>query len=91
MSVFDVEEVEDKTVIHRLVKVFQPYIQPCVAELVGSTLFIFTGCMAVIENPQDTGSLQPALAHGLALSIVIALFGEIRYSRPCNDLTFFSG
>ncbi|XP_053467625.1 aquaporin-8-like [Ictalurus furcatus] len=77
VSVFDIEPEEDETVIHRLVSVFQPYIQPCIAELVGSTLFIFTGCMSVIENPQDTGSLQPALAHGLALSIVIALFGEI--------------
>ncbi|XP_026997466.2 aquaporin-8-like [Tachysurus fulvidraco] len=77
VSVFDVEPVVEETAIHRIVNVFQPYIQPCVAELVGSTLFIFTGCMSVIENPQDTGSLQPALAHGLALSIVIALFGEI--------------
>lgn len=89
VSVFDIEPEEDETVIHRLVSVFQPYIQPCIAELVGSTLFIFTGCMSVIENPQDTGSLQPALAHGLALSIVIALFGEIRYSHGCTELMFF--
>ncbi|XP_060758583.1 aquaporin-8-like [Neoarius graeffei] len=77
VSMFDIEPEEEKTIIHRLVYVFQPYIQPCIAELVGSMLFIFTGCMSVIENPQDTGSLQPALAHGLALSIVIALFGQI--------------
>lgn len=81
VSVFDIEPVVEETAFHRIVNVFQPYIQPCVAELVGSTLFIFTGCMSVIENPQGTGSLQPALAHGLALSIVIALFGEIRYSH----------
>lgn len=88
-SVFNIEPEEEETIIHRLVNVFQPYIQPCMAELVGSVLFIFTGCMSVIENPQDTGSLQPALAHGLALSIVIALFGQIRYSFGCNDLIFF--
>ncbi|KAI5097407.1 aquaporin-8-like [Silurus meridionalis] len=77
VSAFDIEPEEAETIIHRMVSVFQPYIQPCIAELVGSALFIFTGCMSVIENPQDTGSLQPALAHGLALSIVIALFGQI--------------
>ncbi|KAL7850611.1 hypothetical protein SRHO_G00199600 [Serrasalmus rhombeus] len=72
------ESVEDEeTKVHRAVSVFQFYVQPWLAELVGSTLFIFTGCMSVIENPLDTGSLQPALAHGLALGIVIALFGEI--------------
>uniref|UniRef100_A0A4W4EFU4 Aquaporin-8 n=1 Tax=Electrophorus electricus TaxID=8005 RepID=A0A4W4EFU4_ELEEL len=63
--------------VHRAVSVFQLYVQPWLAELVGSALFIFTGCMSVIENGQDTGSLQPALAHGLALGIVIALLGEI--------------
>lgn len=83
-SVFDIEPEGGETIIRRLVNVFQRYIQPCMAELVGSALFIFTGCMSVIENPQDTGSLQPALAHGLALSIVIALFGEIRYSHACR-------
>uniref|UniRef100_A0A4W4EGV5 Aquaporin 8a, tandem duplicate 1 n=1 Tax=Electrophorus electricus TaxID=8005 RepID=A0A4W4EGV5_ELEEL len=69
--------VQPFTQVHRAVSVFQLYVQPWLAELVGSALFIFTGCMSVIENGQDTGSLQPALAHGLALGIVIALLGEI--------------
>ncbi|KAI4896795.1 hypothetical protein NFI96_026703 [Prochilodus magdalenae] len=68
---------EQETRVTRAVGMFQRYVQPWLAELVGSTLFIFAGCMSVIENPMDTGSLQPALAHGLALGIVIALFGEI--------------
>jgi hypothetical protein len=57
---------------------FQRYIQPCLAELLGSSLFIFVGCLSVIENTEGTGRLQPALAHGLALGIVIAVLGEIR-------------
>uniref|UniRef100_A0A674DQB1 Aquaporin 8a, tandem duplicate 1 n=1 Tax=Salmo trutta TaxID=8032 RepID=A0A674DQB1_SALTR len=56
---------------------FECYIQPCLAELLGSSLFIFVGCLSVIENTEGTGRLQPALAHGLALGIVIAVLGEI--------------
>ncbi|XP_036398183.1 aquaporin-8a.1 [Megalops cyprinoides] len=57
--------------------IFERYLQPCVAELLGSALFIFVGCTSVIENAEGTGRLQPALAHGLALAVVIAVFGEI--------------
>lgn len=57
---------------------FERYVQPCLAELIGSTLFIFVGCISVIGNVGITGSIQPALAHGLALAIVVAVFGEIR-------------
>ncbi|XP_039630512.1 aquaporin-8-like [Polypterus senegalus] len=57
--------------------VFERYVQPCAAELLGSALFIFIGCVSVIENVESTGRLQPALAHGLALAIVIAVLGEI--------------
>ncbi|XP_049321026.1 aquaporin-8a.1 [Astyanax mexicanus] len=56
---------------------FERYIQPCLAELLGSTLFIFVGCISVISNVGLTGSIQPALAHGLALAIAVAVFGEI--------------
>ncbi|XP_060795683.1 aquaporin-8a.1 [Neoarius graeffei] len=56
---------------------FERYVQPCLAELIGSTLFIFVGCTSVIGNVGITGSVQPALAHGLALAIVIGVFGEI--------------
>ncbi|XP_028845720.1 aquaporin-8a.1 [Denticeps clupeoides] len=56
---------------------YERYVQPFLAELVGSALFIFVGCAAVISDPGTTGSLQPALAHGLALSAAVAAFGEI--------------
>ncbi|CAB1313101.1 unnamed protein product [Coregonus sp. 'balchen'] len=61
----------------KIVTTFERYIQPCLAEMVGCTLFIFVGCGSVIENAGVPGSIQPALAHGLALAIVIAVLGEI--------------
>ncbi len=58
---------------------YEHYIQPCLAEVLGSTLFMFVGCVSVMGNVGISGSIQPALAHGLALAIAIAIFGEIRY------------
>lgn len=66
---------------------FESYLQPCLAELLGSALFIFVGCCSVVQNSATTGLLQPALAHGLALVVVIAVLGEIRY-RLSIILTF---
>nr|XP_040132975.1 aquaporin-8 isoform X1 [Ictidomys tridecemlineatus] len=56
---------------------FERFVQPCLVELLGSALFIFIGCLSVIENGPDTGRLQPALAHGLALGLIIAILGNI--------------
>ncbi|NWV01941.1 AQP8 protein, partial [Upupa epops] len=56
---------------------FERHAQPCLAELLGTALFIFIGCLSVLEQAQGSGRLQPALAHGLALAIVIAALGEI--------------
>ncbi|XP_054849386.1 aquaporin-8 [Eublepharis macularius] len=56
---------------------YEQYIQPCMAELVGSAFFIFMGCISVIENVDGTGRLQPALVHGLALGLTIAVLGNI--------------
>uniref|UniRef100_A0A8C5KU18 Aquaporin-8 n=1 Tax=Jaculus jaculus TaxID=51337 RepID=A0A8C5KU18_JACJA len=56
---------------------YERFVQPCLVELLGSALFIFIGCLSVIENSPDTGRLQPALAHGLALGLIIATLGNI--------------
>ncbi|KAJ6653912.1 hypothetical protein lerEdw1_007670, partial [Lerista edwardsae] len=56
---------------------YELYLQPCLAELVGSAFFIFIGCASVIENVDGTGRLQPALAHGLALGLTIAVLGSL--------------
>uniref|UniRef100_A0A8C9A7V3 Aquaporin-8 n=1 Tax=Prolemur simus TaxID=1328070 RepID=A0A8C9A7V3_PROSS len=56
---------------------YQRLVQPCLAELLGSAFFVFIGCMSVIENVTNMGLLQPALAHGLALGILIAILENI--------------
>ncbi|NXW07613.1 AQP8 protein, partial [Fregetta grallaria] len=56
---------------------YERHVQPCVAELLGSALFIFIGCLSVVEDAEGTGRLQPALAHGLALGLAIAVLGDI--------------
>lgn len=57
---------------------FERVLQPCVAELVGTALFVFIGCVSVIENEESTGRLQPALVHGLAVAVLVSCMAEIR-------------
>ncbi|HEY4035795.1 MAG TPA: MIP/aquaporin family protein [Ktedonobacteraceae bacterium] len=59
-------------------KATEQYITSVVAELVGSFAFIFIGAGSIITNTLTHGSiglLGIALAHGLALSIMITIFG----------------
>ncbi|MBN3298277.1 aquaporin-8-like [Amia ocellicauda] len=56
---------------------YETYVLPCLAEFLGTGLFIFTGCASVIENSVGTGRLQPALAHGIALGISVAIFTRV--------------
>ncbi|NXO62993.1 AQP8 protein, partial [Phainopepla nitens] len=56
---------------------YERHVQPCVAELLGTALFTFLGCLAVLEDSGGTGRLQPALAHGLALGVTVAVLGSI--------------
>ncbi|KAJ7984715.1 hypothetical protein DPEC_G00357630 [Dallia pectoralis] len=72
-----VEQGSRPVTSRKIVTAFERYIQPCLAELVGCTLFVFVGCGSVIENTLVPGNIQPALAHGLALAIVIAVLGPI--------------
>ncbi|XP_053552843.1 aquaporin-8-like [Bombina bombina] len=57
--------------------VLEKYVQPCVAELLGSTLFISMGCLSVLVNPYGSGPMLPALAHGLTLASLIAVLGNV--------------
>lgn len=57
---------------------FEKIYQPCLAELVGTTFFVFIGCVSVIENEGSTGRLQPALVHGLAIAVIVACLAKIR-------------
>lgn len=57
---------------------YERVVQPCIAELIGTTFFVFIGCVSVIENVETAGRLQPALVHGLAVAILITCMAEIR-------------
>lgn len=57
---------------------FERVFQPCLAELLGTMFFVFIGCVSVIENEGNTGRLQPALVHGLAVAALVACMAEIR-------------
>lgn len=57
---------------------YERYVQPCVAELLGTAFFVFISCLSDINNTVGTGMLQPALANGLGLGISIAVLGAIR-------------
>ena len=53
---------------------FLTFVRPCLAEFVGTTLFVFIGCMVV-----QTGDIVSiGLAHGLMIALLIMAFGNIR-------------
>ncbi|XP_056285735.1 aquaporin-8-like isoform X2 [Pseudoliparis swirei] len=43
--------------------------------------FVFIGCVSVIENVPAAGRLQPALAHGLAVAVMVAVMDNISGSH----------
>lgn len=61
---------------------YERLVQPCLVELLGSALFIFIGCLSVIENGPDTGAAAAGAGLlGLALGLVIATLGNIRWEQ----------
>lgn len=57
---------------------YETLFQPCLAEVVGTMFFVFVGCVSVIENVPAAGRLQPALVHGLAVAVMVAVMDNIR-------------
>ncbi|XP_056326136.1 aquaporin-8a.2 [Danio aesculapii] len=80
----ELEEL-DKTLLNKVKpkpqSKYEKIFQPCVAELVGTTFFVFIGCVSVIENVEAAGRLQPALVHGLAVAVLVACMAEISGSH----------
>ncbi|KAL6476999.1 hypothetical protein MHYP_G00154980 [Metynnis hypsauchen] len=73
---------------------YERIVQPCIAELVGTTFFVFIGCVSVIENVETAGRLQPALVHGLAAAVLIACMAEIsgsHFNPPFTMAIYFCG
>ncbi|XP_036936739.1 aquaporin-8-like [Acanthopagrus latus] len=60
---------------------YETLIQPCMAEIVGTMFFVFIGCVSVIENVPAAGRLQPALVHGLAVAVMVAVMDNISGSH----------
>jgi len=57
-------------------KLLQQYVIPALAEFVGTFLFVFIGAGSIITNTYlhgTVGLIGIALAHGLALSIVVSI------------------
>ncbi|CAL9698827.1 unnamed protein product [Knipowitschia caucasica] len=60
---------------------YERVFQPCLAELIGTMFFVFVGCVSVIENAPEAGRLQPALVHGLAVAVLVAVMDNISGSH----------
>lgn len=59
-------------------KITEQYVAPVFAEFVGTFIFVFIGAGSIITNTflhGTIGLIGIALAHGLALSIVVSIFG----------------
>lgn len=56
-------------------------LRPCVAEFLGTFYLCFAGIAAILSNTPDVGGMSGllgiALAHGLALSIAVNVFGGV--------------
>ncbi|XP_071755547.1 aquaporin-8a.1 [Centroberyx gerrardi] len=75
----------------KICTIYEQYVQPCLAELFGTTLFVFVGCASVIGNVGVQGSIQPAVAHGLALGVLIMVLGQISggHFNPAVSLSVY--
>lgn len=64
--------------VSKATKIFEIFIQPCLAEVLGTMFLVFIACVSVIENEPETGRLKPALVYGLAMAVLVAIMGQIR-------------
>ncbi|CAH2292084.1 aquaporin-8 isoform X1 [Pelobates cultripes] len=57
--------------------ILEIYVQPCLVELLGTTLLISIVCLSVMTNPDGASPLQPALAQGFTLASLISVLGNV--------------
>lgn len=74
-------EKKKKPPISKAPNRYEILFQPCLAEIVGTMFFVFIGCVSVIENVPAAGRLQPALVHGLAVAVLVAVMDNISGSH----------
>ncbi|KAL3967458.1 a disintegrin and metalloproteinase with thrombospondin motifs 1 [Sarotherodon galilaeus] len=75
------EPMKTKPVLKPQPNKYERLFQPCLAEIVGTLFFVFIGCVSVIENVPEAGRLQPALVHGLAVAVLVAVMDKISGSH----------
>lgn len=87
-EVFIVSEVEDK--VERKKSKYEWFVQPCLAEVLGTFILVFVGCASVVGN-SGTSPLQPALAQGLTVAVLITMFAPISggHFNPVVSLSFY--
>ena len=63
---------------------FDAIVQPCMAEFIGTMMFVFIGCMSV-QDPVDSvtkdmpNAAAVAVAHGFTIVLLAVMFGGIRF------------
>lgn len=77
-EVFTITEEVEVTKTSKKRCIFEKYVQPCLAEMFGTGLFVFVGCASVVGKAGSGGVVQAAVAHGLALGVLIMVFAQIR-------------
>ncbi|XP_029456173.1 aquaporin-8-like [Rhinatrema bivittatum] len=72
--------------------ILEKYIQPCLGELLGTTLFIAVACLSGLKNLEGGSTVAPALASGLALGALIVMLGKISgaHFNPAITLAVFA-
>ncbi|KAM6963758.1 aquaporin-8-like [Tautogolabrus adspersus] len=90
-EVFTITEATEGRNTNKKRCIFEKFVQPCLTELFGTSLFVFVGCASVIGNVGTVGVIQPAVAHGLALGVLIMVFGQISggHFNPAVSLMAF--
>ena len=53
---------------------FENYLRPCIAEFIGTTMFVFIGSM----TQQNELLLAMAIGSGLAYAMLVSSFGRLR-------------
>lgn len=57
---------------------YEAWIQPCMAELVGTMFFVFVTCVSSIESVSTTGLLHVPLVNGFIVAALVASLKSLR-------------
>lgn len=57
---------------------YETWLQPCMAELVGTMIIVFITCASSIENLSTTGQLHVSLVSGFIVAALVASLRTLR-------------